>query len=281
MARIVAVHGIAQQVKGGESLKTVWLPALRDGLKLAGARRIEDDELVCAFYGDLFRKKGTRSAAIPPLTADDVTSDDEKELLQLWWEAAARVDRTVPGPDAKTRARTPQAVQRALNNLSKVSFFAGLAEKVMIWDLKQVIAYLNDPDMRAKIRTRVTELLTPDTEVVIGHSLGSVVAYEALCASANARVKTFVTVGSPLGISNVVFGKLDPKPVNGVGVWPRVELWYNVADKGDVVALEKQLAPFFGKKVRDRAVDNGVQAHDVLPYLTSVETGKAVASGLT
>jgi hypothetical protein len=280
MAKIVAVHGIAQQVKGGESLAAAWLPALRDGLKLAGARRIKDDELVCAFYGDLFRKKGTRSASVPPLTAKDVTAADEKELLQLWWEEAARIDGTVPGPDAKTRARTPQVVQRALNNLSKVRFFTGVAEKAMIWDLKQVVAYLNDQAMRAQIRARVSTLLSPDTEVVIGHSLGSVVAYEALCASETAHVNTFVTLGSPLGISNVVFAKLHPKPVNGLGAWPRVKLWYNIADKGDVVALEKQLAPFFGK-VRDRPVDNGSQAHDVLPYLTSVETGKAVASGLT
>ncbi|MEO7404251.1 MAG: hypothetical protein ABIU95_11340 [Burkholderiales bacterium] len=63
MATVVGVHGIAQQVKGAETLAAAWLPALRDGLALAGARRVLDSEFVCAFYGDLFRKKGTRASA--------------------------------------------------------------------------------------------------------------------------------------------------------------------------------------------------------------------------
>jgi hypothetical protein len=225
VAKIVAVHGIAQQVLGSETLAATWLPALRDGLERAGARRISDDEFVCAFYGDLFRKPGARSAAVPPLTAADVTTDDEKELLALWWEEAARIDPAVPGPKAKTRARTPLLVQRALNNLSKVPFFAGLAERLMIWDLKQVIAYLNDADMRLKIRERVSALLGPETQVVIGHSLGSIVAYEALCKFNGSQVRTFVTLGSPLGIRNVIFDKLDSSPVAGKGVWPPLQQW--------------------------------------------------------
>jgi hypothetical protein len=280
MAKIVAVHGIAQQVKGGETLATTWLPALRDGLKRAGARRVNNEEFVCAFYGDLFRKKGTKAASVPPLTSKDVTSDTEKELLALWWKEAARVDSMVAGPDAKTRARTPKLVQRALNNLSKVRFFAGLAERALIWDLKQVVAYLTDASMHEQILSRVFAELGPDTRVVIGHSLGSIVAYEALCCYEASQVTTFVTLGSPLGISNVVFAKLSPKPINGKGVWPPVKQWFNIADEGDIVALEKKLSPLFGD-VMDFSVNNGAQAHDVISYLTAVETGKAVASGLS
>jgi hypothetical protein len=280
MARVVAVHGIAQQVKGGESLATHWLPALRDGVKLAGGRRIADDEFVCAFYGDLFRKKGTKGGDVPPLSAQDVASDAERELLTLWWTEAARLDPSVPGPTAKTRVRAPQSIQRALNNLSKIPFFAGLAERALIWDLKQVVAYLNDPTMRTAIRARVSAEIGPETQVVIGHSLGSVVAYEVLCAAKASSVKSFVTLGSPLGISNVVFGKLEPAPVKGKGAWPGAEQWFNIADTGDIVALQKTLAPLFGP-VGDSLVHNGSHAHDVLPYLTSVETGRAVASGLT
>jgi hypothetical protein len=38
MARIVGIHGIAQQVRGPEVLRAAWAPALRDGVFLSGAR---------------------------------------------------------------------------------------------------------------------------------------------------------------------------------------------------------------------------------------------------
>ena len=81
---------------------------------------------------------------------------------------------------------------------------------------------------------------------MIGHSLGSVVAYEYLCRDRPASVELLVTLGSPLGIPNVVFDKLTPAPVGGAGAWPgRVAAWVNVADPDDIVALRKDLAPLF------------------------------------
>jgi hypothetical protein len=280
MPVIVGVHGIAQQVKGPEVLSAAWLPALRDGLALAGAKRIGDAEFGCAFYGDLFRKKGTRALAPPPLTAADVASDQERELVALWWQEAARVDAQVTPPGAKTRARTPMVVQRALNNLLKAKFFAGLSERALIWDLKQVTSYLHDPSMRVKIRARVDALIGPETRVVVAHSLGSVVAYEVLAARPRSMVRTLVTLGSPLGIPRLVFDRLQPPPVAQRGVWPRVERWFNIADAGDIVALEKKLSTRFGPDVTDILVDNESQAHDVERYLTARETGGAIASGL-
>jgi hypothetical protein len=65
MARIVAVHSIGQQVRGPNTLKETWLPAIRDGLTLAGAPAPAAEDLVCAFYGDLFwrRTKGLGGGA--------------------------------------------------------------------------------------------------------------------------------------------------------------------------------------------------------------------------
>lgn len=56
--------------------------------------------------------------------------------------------------------------------------------------------------------------------------------------------------------------------------------WTNIADRGDVVALAKDLAPVFGHRVTDVLVHNGARAHDVRPYLTARETGQAIASAL-
>ena len=78
---------------------------------------------------------------------------------------------------------------------------------------------------------------------VIGHSLGSVVAYEYLCRYQPASVELLVTLGSPLGIPNLVFDRLTPAPSSGAGAWPgAVADWVNVADPDDIVALRKHLA---------------------------------------
>ena len=121
---------------------------------------------------------------------------------------------------------------------------------------------------------------------MVGHSLGSVVAYEALCAHPEWPVRALVTLGSPLGIRNLIFDRLLPAPAAGArgevrGAWPGgVRSWVNVADAGDVVALVKDLRPLFGDQVACYLVHNGSHAHDVRPYLTAAETGAAIAAGL-
>jgi hypothetical protein len=280
MARVVAVHGIGQQRVGPDVLRTRWMPALRDGMTLAHMDPIGPEDLLCAFYGDLFRPNGAKSVGDPPLDANDVHVGDEQDLLFEWWQEAASVDRRVPGPDADTKLRTPQVVQRALNALSGSRFFAGISERALIFDLKQVSLYLSDPGIRASVQSRVVAQITDETQVLVGHSLGSIVGYEAACAHPEWRLRAFVTLGSPLAIRNLIFDRLRPPPVQDLGVWPAgIRQWTNVADSGDIVALVKQLAPRFGA-VTDLIVDNGATAHDVIPYLTAKETGRAIAAGL-
>jgi hypothetical protein len=53
-----------------------------------------------------------------------------------------------------------------------------------------------------------------------------------------------------------------------------------VADRADVVALEKDLRPRFGPRVTNTVVHNGAHAHAVTAYLTDKLTGAAIAGGL-
>jgi len=281
MTRVVCVHGIAQEVKGAEVLAAVWTPALRDGVRLAGGIPPSPDEVSIAFYGNLFREPGSKALGAPPYVAGDVEDGSEWELLQAWWEEAARTDPAVPGPGEKTKLRTPFVVQRALNALSQSRFFAGLGEHLIIGMIKQVHAYLTDDRVRTAVQERVGAAVSKDTRVLVGHSLGSVVAYEAACAHTEWPV-TLVTLGCPLGVRHIVFDRLRPAPVAGHGVFPAgVRSWTNVADEGDVVALVKKLRPLFGDRVVDETINNGARAHDVSPYLTAVETGAAIAAGLS
>jgi hypothetical protein len=284
MAKIVAVHGIGQQFKGDAIIHREWWPALLSGLHLAGADLKDECELDWAFYGHLFRKPGSL-AARDSYGPNDVASG-EALLLELLWQAAAEIEpQTVPSPDAyardETLARIPQLIQRALSALSRSSFWANLSQAAMIGDLKQVVLYLNDRDINEKVLQIVVGKIAPDTRVVIGHSLGSVVAYEALCRRPE-NVTSFLTFGSPLGIRNLIFEKVTPLPnTMGIGAWPgRVKTWTNISDRGDIVALEKKLAPFFGNEVHDILVNNGSDAHHGERYLTTKDAGEAIAAAL-
>lgn len=279
MAQVVAVHGIGQQMLGEEVLLSGWLPALRDGVRRAEGPLIADASVAMAFYGDLFRPAGEMLAVGDPrFTEADVAEGLERELLLAWWAEAARTDESVVAPDAAdTLARTPGSVQAGLRALSLSKFFSGVALRAMVFDLKQVSAYLTDDAVREDARARVTALVRDDTRVVVGHSLGSVVAYEALCTLPGHGVRALVTLGSPLGIP-MVFDRLRPDP----GRWPGGEglVWTNLADQSDVVALFKDLRPRFGDRVRNAIVHNGAHAHDAIAYLTDRLTGAAVVGGL-
>jgi hypothetical protein len=287
MARVVAVHGIAQQFNGESVLHDEWCAPMRDGMRLAGGGDLAPDDLRCVSYGQVFRPPGRPlSGDVPLLTAADVADGFDQELLALWWAEAARVDDQVIGPDARSLLRTTRSVQTALRALSGSRFFAGLALRAMVFDLQQVRRYLTESELRAWIQGQVAQAIGSDTRVIVAHSLGSVVAYEALCANPRWPVRALVTLGSPLGIRNLVFDRLQPTPTSRDGgrlrgAWPgAVRDWTNVADVGDIVALVKDLRPLFGERVRGFLVHNGAKAHDVVPYLTAAETGAAICSGV-
>lgn len=280
MARIVAVHGIGQQLEGAPTLKSAWLPALLSGLQLAGGHLQDDRDLTLAFYGDLFRQPG--KAAEPAYTAEDVTDPWECELVTAWAENAAETDTNLQSPWDQGKARTPRLVQRALDILTQSKFFGGISERALIGDLKQVRLYMTDQTKRQQIQARLIGCIGDDARIVIGHSLGSVVAYEVIAAHAEWNIEVFITLGSPLGIHNIIFDRLSPRPKGGIGAWPgKIKHWVNIADGGDVVALNKKLASLFGREITDHLIYNGATAHNVLPYLTAKETGQALLLGLS
>jgi len=127
------------------------------------------------------------------------------------------------------------------------------------------------------VQDRFAAAITGDTRVVVAHSLGSVVAYEALCAHPEWPVTDLVTLGSPLGVPHIVLHRLVPP----VGTWPHVTRWVNVTDSGDFVALRPILRDVYGDRVVDVEIANGMSAHQVERYLTAAPTGAAVAAGVS
>jgi pimeloyl-ACP methyl ester carboxylesterase len=145
-----------------------------------------------------------------------------------------------------------------------------------------VSAYLVHEPIRAEIQRRVASLIDDDTKVLLGHSLGSVVAYEA-AHRLERPLPLLMTLGSPLGLRSVIYDKVLPQPP---GFPPQVQRWVNIADRNDLVAAEPDLRPMFGELAPGAVFDsgwtvrNGAQPHQAQFYLTKGETGRPVGDAV-
>ena len=225
MAEIVAVHGILNEFLGSESLEKDWAPAIRDGLRLAEHRG--RPSVCCAFYGDLFRPKATKASGPPLLNADDISPGTEEALLAAWWASASVAEPSlVTPPDSETKVSYPGGTQRAVKALMKSAFFRGFAgrhgQRALIFGLRKVREYLENERIREEAQARFRECIGEETRAVVAHSLGSIVAYEVLASWNSKNSLTFVSLGSPLGMSPIVFDRLRPAPENGFGKLPNV-----------------------------------------------------------
>jgi pimeloyl-ACP methyl ester carboxylesterase len=147
-------------------------------------------------------------------------------------------------------------------------------------DLLQVTRYLTEDGLRAAVQARVAALLDDDTQLVIGHSLGSVVAWEA-CWALGQPLPVLVTLGSPLGLDNVVYPRLCPQPPT----WPElVNRWVNIAHPDDVVAVDPDLGRLFpapnGLTIETHTPRSKYEHHAATGYLGEQATGRAVADAL-
>jgi pimeloyl-ACP methyl ester carboxylesterase len=244
MARVVLVHGAFNELWGPNELKSRWLPALRDGLWHHGVEVADHDVAVC-FYGDLFRRDPQADNA-----AFEQSRAGVAEMLQKLGDGA--------GLEALSQAASEAAFDRTVD---------------MVTTMATV------PDLWDQIFARVEAQVTDQTEVIVGHSLGSIVSYRVLRRNPQWDVHSLVTLGSPLG-QPVIMGQLDP-PFTPGDAWPgSVEAWVNISAVGDHAAAIHRLADVYDPRVEDQRVDNGHRAHDPEPYLNAAATGGAVARAL-
>src|SRR5262249_54603881 len=103
--------------------------------------------------------------------------------------------------------------------------------------------------LRGQVLARFAQMGAKETRVVIGHSLGTVIAYEGLCRFPH-RVKLLVTVGSSIGTPRLIYDRLTeslpPYP------WPNVDRWCNAYGARDVFFTPRpRLKGLFGGPVED------------------------------
>ncbi|MEU1407879.1 alpha/beta hydrolase [Streptomyces sp. NPDC005728] len=302
MASIVLVHGIAQEQLSADDLESDWLPSLAGGVRNAGHPGLADQlwplrpdvprPARMAFYGNLFLSPDQQGA---DTELDSEQLDTADEIAFQWLTNA--LDSTRP-KDAGSARWELQALQRdradaqglgaaggrivdALDHIPWLSQ-AGLAGLARInKTLAQIVRYLTEPDIRARAIGEVHRHLDINTRVVIGHSLGSVVAYEAIRAHQH-PLPLLITLGSPLGLSTIN-RRLQHPPAFP----PRLARWVNLADRDDIVAARPHLAAVFdvnrpptARFVSTYTVDNGARPHSPGFYLTKTTTGQAIAEAM-
>ncbi|MGW2050817.1 alpha/beta fold hydrolase [Streptomyces sp. NPDC001858] len=302
MALIVLVHGIAQEQRSAIELEDEWLLSLAGGVGNAQHPALADQLWPIrpdvprlarmAFYGNLFLTPDQQGSDTE-LSAEQLESADE---IAFEWLTNA-LSSTRP-KDAGSARLEVQALQRdradpqgigavggriieALDHIPWLSQ-AGLAGLTRInKTLAQVVRYLTEPDIRAHAIGQVHQHLDVDTRVVIGHSLGSVVAYEAI-RTHQQPLPLLITLGSPLGLE-AVNRRLQQPPA-----FPScLTRWVNLADRDDIVAARPHLTAVFDVNRPPTArfdstytVDNGAHPHRPGFYLTKPTTGQAVADAI-
>ncbi len=99
--------------------------------------------------------------------------------------------------------------------------------------MRDVYLYTNHAGVRNQVDHIVNAMLTEEPTIVVGHSLGSVVAYNVLRSDTRKlQVPVLVTIGCPLAIRAIrdqLVPLSFPKPPVGV--------WSNAFDPRDIVAL--------------------------------------------
>jgi hypothetical protein len=277
MAALTGVHGIGMHHRGRHQLLSTWEPALADGLERAVGQRVERPELDLAFYGDLYlpdggdRLKSGRGSLQPDL-AD--LAEEELDEVSAWLSEAMdpQEDPAESAGGDKGYTRVPRPLQQLLRAFDRR--FGAAAAVLYIGVLRQVRRYLTDTELKAAVDARVREAVADDCRVLVGHSLGSVVAYEYLRQNPGHGISTLVTVGSPLGLRMV----RDRIAVHALDV----PVWAAVRDLRDPVACAGPLRAWWPQIRGDDEpeVNNGGDAHAAERYLSRRATGGLVLRGL-
>lgn len=284
--KVMFVHGRSQGGKVPADLEAIWKGALREGLERAGLALPDAVGIDFPYYADEL-DRFVEAFALP---ADPAFMPKGSPVFDEYADFKARVvdemrvragisDQAVqaeagdlPAEKGPQNWAWVQAVVRLLDRT-----FTSLPEGTLEVFLRDVFLYTRKTAVKSAIDAIVAPYLTSDTRVVIGHSLGSVVAYNVLKAAAS-KPPLFVTVGSPLGIRAIrsTLGVLT-NPAGSKG-------WYNAYDPRDVVALNPLDTMSFGVDpaiVNYDGVDNQTSnRHGIVGYLNDPDIARAIRDGI-
>jgi hypothetical protein len=307
MAHVTFIHGIGNKTPA-ETLRSSWLTSLADN----DGPELQADEVTSsmAYWADfMYAAPLAVSGGAESLEA---VEKEGIEDVDMGWRAEADLEEQalVTKLQAKLEAAQVQAglVVAAAPPPSELEGREELlppfmAQRFMKAFLRDVHHYLfnerHSPragveySIRDVIRDRVVKTLQegadqPGPHIVISHSMGTVIIYDCLKrVEATPRVDALVTVGSPLGLTEIQ-DQLKPEwsRSNGFPSERVADRWLNVYDRIDVVALlDPKLANDYRRDdasvVKDLNENNyGRWRHDIGKYLGGTRLRTEIAGML-
>jgi len=154
-------------------------------------------------------------------------------------------------------------------------------------------------EIREMLKQQLQPLLESNSRILlIGHSLGSVIAYDTLWELSHeeklaGKIDLFLTLGSPLGM-NYVQNRLLGAYNTGTAKYPTNILhWTNVSSVGDITALDRKFCDDFAEMIKLGIIedihdhckgiynffhnDKGLNCHRSYGYLVNPAVGKIIA----
>ncbi|MFF0551219.1 serine peptidase [Streptomyces sp. NPDC004311] len=273
--KILGIHGIGN-LRVDEDPETVagHMSALWEKHLAAGGT--PDADVHVAYYADLLQEHGHQGE---DGRLEELSDSEETILMDMF--SLLKTPTAAPGI---AQGWLTYLLRDQLQDIVASKACApGLMEWFLVRFAKEVHRYLEPGPARLAVRNRVREALTAHRpDVVIAHSLGSVIAYEALHEYEDLEVPLLITLGSPLALPKAVFHRLTPGPELGRGRRPdAVRRWANLADPGDLVALPiRGISARFDGVESDRhcSAHQTYRFHHVEEYLKTPEVAALMAA---
>jgi pimeloyl-ACP methyl ester carboxylesterase len=244
---IIGIHGLAN--KPPMPMKGEWWKAsLIEGLQRNCGKTTNDLPFDFVYWADLRYQPPVSEAENPePYWRDPSTGPLPAYRTQKWVEII-NVATKIVGTE--------------FDFLDLHAGVSQVGDLVLEKELTDLAAYYDDDTFRVTVRDRLKTKIQQYRDrriMVIGHSMGSIIAYDVLRQLGRVepqfRVDHFVTIGSPLGIPHVKY-KISQE--NDLLRTPSVVgRWTNFADRRDVVAVDAKLADDYEPN------DQGVRVTDV------------------
>lgn len=309
MRDLVLVHGRAQEDKDSKELKEAWVSYWAEGLKKSGLKvPLKDDQIHFPYYGDtlddLTEGKTPDEAAkvvvrglLAPNEADALPADEQRFIEEVLFETIERDSGQIAVQEVRQEIPHGKVIERSVLNkpwmraimqvLDRRMPGASAASVALV--TRDVYHYLTKAGVRMIIDDGFAQAMPKGKEtVVVSHSLGTVVAYNALLrhdGKEHWSVPYFMTLGSPLGVTVI------KKTLEDLGSLkypePPVGKWLNAMDTSDYVALyplDKKHFRIDGNGTIRNKMDvrnNTSNRHGIAGYLKDAEVAKWIYQAVT
>ncbi|OTG86021.1 hypothetical protein [Acinetobacter sp. ANC 3813] len=293
---IVFIHGMNQQRQTAQSIEQHWLNLLEQGL--SNTQQLNflpylKQHFRMPFYGDLLSRHHLENT----LSASTL-------MPQSWPHFPFIHPAKIETEPAKHQEHQPESnplpemqmndeysFSHELHTLSALSkdyalrdfallmnYFPKLHATLLHKFLVETYLYLSNPHFIRTVHMRIHEQLhTSKPNVLVAHSLGSVIAYHFLLLHPELNISSFITLGSPLAF-RVIQGHL-PQPIQRPTSIKGD--WINFYSHDDfLTAFPLQNAPFdFSPEIINHQIRTSIdRPHDIDGYLKHPEVIQAIVN---